>query len=142
MIIDPQRIYDGTVSWAGGQDAGRNPVLLNDDQYQEGENVVCRGGEISPRPAYRLKTLNFTNNITYTSDGGHSGSTPVGSQAAFQQGLFQGALFYDPSINVDSIVCSIGGRIFQLVPRRTTVDVIELYLDQQNRANIPIAYMV
>lgn len=110
MIIDTTRNYDGTISWAGGQDAGRNPVLLDDDQYQQGENVHCRGGKIATRTPFRLRTLNFTNNVTYNEFGTHTGGTPVGSQVAFKSGLFQGAMFYDPSLQVDCIMAMIGGR--------------------------------
>lgn len=142
MILDDNRIYDGMVSWAGGQDAGRNPVLLNEDQYQFGENVVCRGGKVGTRPAFRELTLNFTNNITYDDQGGHGGANPIGSEDAFKDGLIQCVCFYDPSIDVDMIVASIGGRLFSIVPHGTKADVTELYLDKQNRDNIPMAYMV
>src|SRR5947207_9233547 len=113
MIVDTQRIYDGTVSWAGGQDAGRNPVLLNDNQYQFGENVVCRGGKLTTRPSFRKMTSNFVNNIDYDETGGHGGANQVGSQSAFQNGLYQGALYYDPSLELEMFVVSIGGRLFQ-----------------------------
>jgi hypothetical protein len=142
MLVDNQRLFDGVTSWAGGQDAGRNPVLIGEDQYQFGENVHCRGGTIGTRTAYRLRTLSFTNNITYDDQGGHGGNNPVGSQAAFTNGLFQAASFYDPSLNIDCIMASVGGRLFQIVPRRTSVDITELYLDKQNRGNIQKAYMV
>jgi hypothetical protein len=142
MIVDQNRIYDGTVSFAGGQDSGRNPVLINDDQYQYGENVICRSGELTTRPAFKFLSRNFTNNITYDDQGGHGGANPVGSQAAFQSGLFQGASYFDPSLDTEMFVVSIGGRLFQVVPRRTSIDITELYLPTQNRPSIQKAYMV
>jgi hypothetical protein len=39
-------------------------------------------------------------------------------------------------------MASLGGRLFQIVPRRTRVDITELFLDVQNRASIHKAYMV
>ena len=144
MIQDVNRQYDGTVSFAGGQDAGKNPVLLTDDQYQEGENVHCRGGFVATRTPFRLRTLNFLNNINYDVRGTLNGTNnPItGSQQAFQQGLFQGVIFYDPSFGVDTLVAMIGGRLFQCVPKETTVDVTEFSLPTQNRGDIPIAYLV
>lgn len=143
MIVDTTRSYDGVISWAGGMDSGRNPVLINDDQYQQGENVHCRGGKIGTRTPYRLRTLNFTNSIAYNEFGTHiGGNISITSEVLFKSGSFQGAMFYDPSLQVDCIMASIGGRLFQIVPRRTTVDVTEIYLDKQNRASVPIAYMV
>ena len=142
MITDVNRIYDGVYSFSGGMDAGRNPVLIDQDQCQFIENAVCRGGTVKTRPSFRKLDLNFTNNLTYDDQGGHGGANPVGTQAAFTTGLFQGALYYDPSTILDMFVASIGGRLFQCVPRRTTVDITEINLDQQNRGNIPIAYMV
>lgn len=142
MIIDQNRIFDGCVSFAGGQDKGRNPVLIGEDQYEEGENSVCRGGMLSTRPAFRELTWNFLNNVTYDDHGGHGGANPVGTSTAFTTGTFQCATFYDPSLGVDMLVASIGGRLFSIVPRRTTADVTELYLDKQNRSNIPKAWMV
>jgi len=144
MIVDANRQYDGAISFAGGQDAGKNPVLLQDDQYQFGENVHCRGGPATTRTAFSLRTLNFLNNINYDARGTFNGTInpKIGSQQAFQQGLFQGALFYDPSLNVDSIVAMIGGRLFQCVPQQTTVDITEFSLPTQNRGDIPIAYLV
>src|SRR6266404_4091287 len=109
MIVDPNRLYDGTLSFASGQDAGRNPVLINDDQYQYGENVICRGGKLTTRPAFRKLIWNFTNNVTYDDHGGHGGANPVGWVAAFKSGLYQGASYYDPSLDTEMFVVSIGG---------------------------------
>jgi len=142
MILDQQRVYDGVTSFAGGMDAGRNPVLIDADQCQSIENGVCRGGTLSPRPAFRNLTINFTNDIEYDETGNHGGANPVGSEVAFTTGLYQGALYYDPSLISEMFVVMVGGRIFQVVPRRTTADVTEINLTTQNRANIPIAYMV
>lgn len=141
-INNSNAIFDGMVSFSGGQDAARNPVLLDDDQCQFAENVVFRGGKASTRPAFRTMTLNFTNNIEYDETGGHGGANPVGSEDAFKQGLFQTACFYDPSLQVDCFVVSIGGRMFQVVPHAASADVTELFLDKTNHATHSIAYMV
>lgn len=142
MIIAPNKEFDGMYSFSGGQDFGRNPILLDPDQCQNIENAVCRGGKLTTRPAFRKLTLNFTNNIEYDETGNHGGANPVGTQDAFENGLFQCACFYDPSLETDMFVVSIVGRLFTIVPHGTTADVTELYLDQQNRSNIPMAYMV
>ncbi len=142
MITAPNRIYDGIVSFAGGQDDGRDGILLDEDQCQAIENAVCRGGNCATRPSLRNVTLNFTNNITYDDSGGHGGNNPVGSQDAFTNGLFQSAIYYEPSLLSDMIVVMIGGRIFTIIPNDIDADVTELYLDKQNRGNIPIGYMV
>jgi hypothetical protein len=142
MINAPNRLFDGMFSFAGGMDAGRNPVLLAEDQCQEIENAICRGGKLTTRPAFREMTLNFTNNITYDDHGGHGGANPIGTQDAFHNGLFQCACYYDPSLDTEMFVVSIGGRLFTVVPHGTNADVTELYLDKQNRDNISISYMV
>jgi hypothetical protein len=138
--------FDGQSIWSGGMDGGRRGDLLNQDQYQEGENVVCRGGTIGTRPVWRARTLNYLNSLVYNQNGTRNtsgvDSVPPQSEIAFESGLFQGALYYDPPNDVASIVAMIGGRMFRLVPRRGTMDMTEIPMDKQNRANIPISYLV
>lgn len=142
-IQEPQglRVYDGTDNWAGGMDGGRRGNLINLDQYQEGENVVCRGGNIRTRPVWRKRLLTFTNNIRYDDNGDLSTTSGMGSLEAFTTGLFQGALYYDPPNDTASKVAMIGGRMFKVVHHGNSCDVTELALDKQNRANIPMAFL-
>lgn len=145
MIADANKglAFDGVTGWQGGMDGGKRGNLIGADQYQEGENVTCRGGNLRTRPVWKKLPLTFENELFYDVAGGHGGNDPlIDTQSAFNEHLFQGALYYDPPNDEAMIVASIGGRMFKLVPRRTSFQVTELNLDKQNRRNIRAAYMV
>lgn len=140
MIEDQNRTYDGFQTLIGGQDAGKRPSLLDESQCAAAENAVFRGGDPATRPAIVERPFVFKNNVTYDPNGGHATTPLVGSQVAFTTGLFQGCSYFDPSLNEDCIMVSVSGRLFRIVPRRTTADVSEIYLANRNRSNIPICY--
>lgn len=143
-IKDAERVYDGCSDWSGGQDYGRNGRLIAANQYVQGENAVCRGGNITTRPAIREMKVNVRTDLYYDANGDSTTDTSLqnGSALTWLNGLFQGALYYDPTLGEDCFVVSVSGRLFQIIPRRTTADLVEIPLDRQNRGSIPIVYMV
>lgn len=50
-------LYDGELSFSGGQHTGRLPHLLTSQQYARGINVSNRKGSLEPRDGYRALTL-------------------------------------------------------------------------------------
>ena len=124
-------------------DGGKRGNLIAEDAYQEGENLICRGGNLTTRPKWRKKLIAHLNDLYYDEDGNYSEDiTGLGTYATFTTGLFQGAHYYDPPNDESSFIAMVAGRMFKVVPRRTTVQVTEIKLARQNRANIPLAYQV
>lgn len=144
-IQDSNRIYDGWTSTIGGQDGGRRPDLIGQDQCARMENLINRGGSPTTRPGFRK----FLNNISdpffsYSVTGFIPGSTAIGTRSVdvWGSGLFQGASYYSPSGGEACMVASIGGRLFRVIPRTTYVDVVEIPIpDKRNRNTLQIAYM-
>src|SRR5690349_19465769 len=93
----PNAVYDGTESFAGGADGGRRPNLIDDTQYEEGDNVICRGGDVSTRPPILGVDLTFENpDLFYLPNGTFGGASGGNGQSlfAFYNGQFQEASYY------------------------------------------------
>lgn len=146
-INDQQRVFSGQSSFASGMDSGKRGNLILEDAYQDGENVVCRGGNIGTRPRFVKRPVTYLNTLAYGAVGTPiiASSLPAVGHRTFEvfaQGLFQGACYYDPLNDVSSFIVMVGGRMFQVVPRRTSMQVTEVALDKQNRADIPMVFQV
>lgn len=108
---DPQEIALQFV--AGGMNAALNPTNLPDTQYARATNVEIRDQRPSTRRGVRV--LPFS-------------ETTEKDQENFQCLNFQGAMFYNPAKGQSQIsfakddariMCSIGGRRFEVVPTET-----------------------
>src|SRR5205807_1868217 len=112
------------------------------------DNVTFRGGIASTRPAIVSLTSNFKNpNNSYNVDGTYAGDgvTVAGQEAQtiFNTGIFQCAHYFAPyNFEQESIVAMISGRMFKIIPRRTSVDITEVTLPKRNRSNIAKVFMV
>lgn len=148
-IYDKNRLYDGYSSAVSGQDAGKNPALIGQDQFAQLENCACRGGWLKTRPGFRKLTLTYTNaGFSYDVAGFSPGTgTEIGqlsSQWFATNGMFQCASYYTPPGSEACIMAGIGGRLFRCVPRpNNTMEISEIPIpDKRNRKDIPLVYMV
>ncbi len=96
---------------AGGMNGALNPANVPDSQYSRAVNVQLD----NQRPTTRkgVKVLPFVD-------------TTVEDMDSFQNGNFQGAIFYNPSkgqsaisfsVDLSRIMASVGGKRFQIVPK-------------------------
>lgn len=54
----PAKTYDLAAAWVGGMRTDVDPLLLSDQQYRSGMNVLCNRGIVRPRkPMRRIATL-------------------------------------------------------------------------------------
>lgn len=98
MLNDPSRIFDGSSSFLGGMDAGREPHLIGDNQVARAVNVAFRNGSPHTRPPIDVVTLHFES---------------ADDQTQFEGGILQGAhTFYSERETV--IIAAVGGRMFRL----------------------------
>lgn len=91
--------------------SGLDPLLVPKNQLSFSSNSSVRDGFVTTRPA-------FSNllNITWPSDE---------VKEAVEQGLFQGAGYYQPDSGNQSLFAQIAGRLFQFVVNGNGVTVIE-----------------
>lgn len=101
MPTDPNRCYDGQVSFIAGMNAAVAPCLVADGQSADARNVAFRGGYPANRPAFVGKRL-------VNADG----STGGGVITAFQTGNFQGAAYYDFQ-GYEWLFASVAGRLYR-----------------------------
>ncbi len=87
--------------------SGIQPQLLNPTQTSFSTNATHRGGYIRNRPGFRKVHLTF--------DGG------LVIQQAFEGGLWQGGCFFKGEYGTESLVCSISGRLYEVVPDSDTL---------------------
>lgn len=139
----PNGIYDGSDNFALGADGGRRPHLLEANQYEEGDNLICRGGDASTRPPILDMTLTFENpDQWYEDDGTFGGATGGTGQASFvfANGLFQEASYYGRP-DREYLMASIDGRLYRIDPGiGQTASVLDVQLDRRNRKTVPINY--
>lgn len=125
----PEFIVDGLGSFEGGVNSGVAPQLLERNQLAFATNASLRNGFIHNRPGNRKQTL------TYTDD--------PAIQPLVEQALFQGATYYKPDAGGESLVASIGGRLFQFTPDtdRTVAVVDRTIPGDPNPATPQIAWL-
>lgn len=104
-------VYDFITTMEAGMNSGINPLLIEKNQASFLSNATVRDGFATDRPP-------FTNRLTisYPSDE---------VQTAIEEGLFQGAAYYQPDSGNQSLFASISGRLFQFVISAGNVTVIE-----------------
>lgn len=78
---------------------GIEPLLLPKNQLAEAHNVSVRGAYVTHRPPHLLKDFVWPDLIT---------------QAAFEDGLFQGGGYYRPDFGTAQLIVSISGHIYSL----------------------------
>jgi hypothetical protein len=169
-IRDQNRLYDGWLTLEGGVDAGRLPNMLGVNQCQSAINMTFRGGSIATRPGFRKLTESFPTFVNqqfcynHFHDGKMEGeykqpdvtvpSPPPpwfeneNSEYIYKHGILQSAIAFSPHNGEDCIMAMIGGRLFKIIPRVTTANVVEVPVDPgedrpfRNQENLPIAYML
>jgi hypothetical protein len=100
-------IWDGFVSLERGIDSGRAASSLERNQCAFAVNTTFRGGYPKSRPRFIKRPLTFADS---------DGDTDLTLLAAFQDGQFQGAAFYDGITAESSLITSIGGNIYRIQP--------------------------
>lgn len=91
---------DATGAFIAGMNSDVPAILLPKNQLSFATNGTVRGGFFTNRPPFVDLSLTF------------NGS----SQTLFETKLFQGCCYYKPDYGNESIVASIGGRLFQVTP--------------------------
>lgn len=146
-ILDEARVYDGFDSLSGGMDAGRRPDAIGENQCASSSNVVFRGGLPSSRPPFLDLTHSFDNQHYYRVDGAYDSGSPVdptsiSTQTAFETGIFQGAAYYAPGSQAESIIAMIGGRLFRILPEANRIiHITEIKMDRRNTVIRDMAYL-
>ena len=107
----PVTLYDGISTFTNGMNTGLSPLLLSKETLAYASNLTVRNGFAQDRPGYTNRLT-----IVYPSDE---------VQTAIEQGLFQGAGYYQPDSGSQSIFASIAGRLFQFTIVEDTVTVTE-----------------
>lgn len=97
-------LYDGNISFAGGQSGGVLADRIGADQYAAGVNVSTRNGALSPRLRFVQITLHFRSSVESAK-----------YRHLFRQGKFQCACYYRSSSGSFHIVV-IAGLIFAVDP--------------------------
>lgn len=105
-------LKDGIGPLDGGTNTGLVPQLLPANQVSMSTNMTFRGGYGTHRPPIREIALDFKGDA-------------VLEQNVIRQ-PFQGACFYQPDSGNQSIVASIGGKLFQFFPQGTTSPVLDI----------------
>jgi hypothetical protein len=88
---------DATTTFQQGMNSGIAPELLPKSQLAFALNGTVRGTFITHRPPFHDRGITF--------------ATP-GQQSAFEQGLWQGACWAQPSNAPEGLVCQIAGRLY------------------------------
>lgn len=91
-------MYDGSLSFERGQDAGRPSTALPDNQVAFGYNATFRGGYPRHRP--KLKNLDYSTTNVETD--------------WWVQNKFQGASAYTDPDGKGHVFFSVGGRLYKL----------------------------
>jgi len=97
--FQPGAIFDSVGPLPDGINSDVPPVLLPKTQAAYAKNATFRGGFATPRSAYKQIDLTFTS-----------------GQSLFEQKIWQGACYYKPDSGLESIIASIGGRLFKVLP--------------------------
>lgn len=94
-------VQDGFTSLERGINSGVQPNLVGRNQVSFGVNCSFRGGYVTNRPGAIKLTLQYPNGDV---------------QTVFETGIWQGAEIYDRFDGPTSILVSVSGRLFLLVP--------------------------
>jgi hypothetical protein len=105
METNANQVYDGFLTLERGVDSGKTPSSLQRNQTSFAVNATFRGGEPSCRPGWIKRELVFND---------ANGANDTSLVSAFEDGLFQGAAFYDAQEGESSLVCATGGRLYRI----------------------------
>jgi hypothetical protein len=111
---------DGHKTLESGMNSGRDPTLLTPQECAFASNVTFRGGF----PAHRQQFLQVP-------------LTDLGSLAAFQAGLYQGATIYDIDDGQEYIMVMVGGALYQLSIAGSGLTVKQVFNDGTSNPNAP-----
>lgn len=123
----PKRLSDGFIETSGGVDTGKSPTVagpfnpggLSRDKLAFLINGTVRGDRLRPRPGWKKIDLEFDS----------------------EEGLFQGASFYQPPNDVGTLVAFVDGRAWRFnVGTDNSVDEITIAGDA-NPSNRPQVWM-
>lgn len=117
-----QFILDGLGALDAGMNAGLVPQLLPPNQVAMSTNMTFRGGYGTHRPPIREISLTFPDGF---------------NPETFIRQPFQGACFYQPDSGNQSIVTSIGGKLFQIFPSGTTANVLDISIPGDFNSSTP-----
>lgn len=111
-----EKVNDGSISFAGGQNEGLFPNQIAKDQYRRGINVTTTSGVLSPRPGFihkeiKVVTEGKVGKLTYRN--------------IFRRGKFQGAASYNAD-DGQFIIAVFSGIIFRIDPKVLEAEVIDL----------------
>lgn len=119
-----QPVFDGNVSFLGGQNSGLEPGLIAENQYWKGINTSNKYGSLGPRPGF-----DHLANIEMLTPGGIIG--PDARERSYKQilrtGKMQGAGPYVSDQGI-FIIAIISGLIFRIDPVAQTAVVLEVQL--------------
>lgn len=123
----PSILYDYIRNVDGGHVNGIDPLIIQRNQLAFFRNGTVRGTFPTHRPAYQQIPLNFN-------------GAPF--QGAFENAFFQGAGYYKPDFGLESIICQIAGRLFQITISGQTASVSEISISgDTNSSTLPQAWM-
>src|SRR5687768_3874415 len=121
MAYDPKRLVDGTSTVEGGQDSGKSPLLLANNQMSFLVNTSLRGGFMHPRMGYRHVPITFPSDVV---------------SGRFKSGRWQVGGRYEPDTGTEVLLCSIGGRQFRInVTTDNSVQEITITFNTTTTAN-------
>lgn len=98
-------LKDGSLSFEGGADAGRQPHQIDRNQCEKLINTTVRGGNATPRPGWKKRPLTFSSQTV---------------QDGFEQGFFHTGSPYTGNGN-PALISSQNGRVFKLDVTNFTV---------------------
>lgn len=125
--FEPALILDAIGAFQLGMNSDVPPVDLPRNQAAFITNGTCRGNYITHRPPYQDIALSYSSEAV---------------SVRYQKSLWQGACFYKPDFGPESLIASIGGRIFEITPATTTAEVTEITPpDGPNSATAPQAWL-
>lgn len=110
MADAPKTYYDEISTFEGGMNSGIDPLLLEKNQLAFATNLTTRRGFVTDRPPFFKRTITYSDTDT---------------QTAVEQGLFQGAAYYQPDSGDQSLFATISGRLFQFTVQADTITVTE-----------------
>ena len=123
-------IYDGIGPLSGGMDSGKAPLLLPKSKAAYASNTTFRGDFATDRPPTKKLNLDFGGDLDL--------------QNSFEKSLWQEAINYVPDTGSESIIASIGGRLFKITPDNNgNASVVDISIpDDPNPAGQTKAWMV
>lgn len=101
-------IKDGFITYEGGMNSGSVPELLEPNELSLLVNGTVRGGFVTNRPSFNLKTLTFADPAVRT---------------RMSTARWQGASFFQTGESTGCLVASIGGRLFRFDVTQNSQDI-------------------